>query len=72
MTSNPITDFAEELQALLNKYNMENTSQTPDEILARYLMGCVMVFDSAVQQRDTWHGFMPGLDRICGEKKSER
>lgn len=51
--------FAEELQSLLNTHNCESTSNTPDVVLARYLLGCLMSFDLAVQQRDTMCGRDP-------------
>jgi hypothetical protein len=35
---------------------MENKSNTPDFILARYLVGCLEQFDLAVVQRDSWYG----------------
>ena len=51
--------FAKELQALLNRHSCESTSNTPNCILARYLLGCLMAFDLAVQQRETWNGYDP-------------
>lgn len=48
--------FREELQVLLNKNSRENNSNTPDFILANYLLGCLTSFEVAVQQRETWYG----------------
>lgn len=45
-----------ELKVLLNRASRENASNTPDFILAQYLMGCLEAFEVAVQQRDTWYG----------------
>ncbi len=45
--------FYRELTLLLNQHSMENTSNTPDWILAQFLMGCLESFDKAVQQRDS-------------------
>ena len=45
-----------ELAALLNCHSQENESNTPDFILAQYLLGCLAVFTTAVQQRETWWG----------------
>ena len=41
---------------LLNRASRENASNTPDFILAQYLMGCLESFETAVQQRETWYG----------------
>lgn len=50
------TEFEKELQALLNRYSAENESNTPDFILAQYLIGCLRAWNTAVQQRETWYG----------------
>ena len=49
-------NFQEALKNLLNQCSMENGSNTPDHILAQYLLGCLAAFDKAVQQRATWYG----------------
>ena len=51
-----MTTFEKELASLLNKYSRENASNTPDFILAMYLEACLLAFDAAVQQRETWYG----------------
>ena len=48
--------FEEELRYVINKYSKENASNTPDYILAQYLVGCLDVFAVCVQQRETWYG----------------
>ena len=48
--------FEKELQSLLNRHSQENASNTPDFILAQYLSGCLIAFNMAVQQRETWYG----------------
>ena len=50
------SDFVRELAALINRYSMENASNTPDWILAQYLAAALTAFDVAVQQRETWYG----------------
>ena len=48
--------FLEELTALLNKYSMEASGgNTPDYILAKYLLACLDAFDSAVRSREEWY-----------------
>lgn len=49
---NPLAD---ELAALLNKYSVENDSDTPNFILASFMLGCLRSFTEAVQRRDSWH-----------------
>jgi len=39
----------------LNKTSAENISNSPDFILANYLMKCLEAFDLATQQRDEWY-----------------
>ena len=51
--------FRSELERLINRESMENGSNTPDFILAKFLRGCLESFDSAVQERETWYGRDP-------------
>jgi hypothetical protein len=54
--------FRTSLQHLINYESIENGSNTPDYILAEYLMGCLESFDRAVAKRDQWYGvkLVPG------------
>jgi hypothetical protein len=48
--------FLEELTKLLNKYSMEASGgNTPDYILAKYLLACLDVFGDAVRHRQEWY-----------------
>lgn len=51
----------EDISDLLNKYSKENGSNTPDFILAEYLVDCLSVFDKAIKCRDKWYGFKSTL-----------
>jgi len=51
-----IEDFRKELEILLNRTSMESGSNTPDFILARYLLDCLLAFDNAVTSRENWYG----------------
>jgi len=51
--------FKKELERLINKYSKENGSNTPDFILAKFLMGCLKTFDAAVKRRENWYGHTP-------------
>ena len=59
-------DFYKELEGLINKYSKENASNTPDWILAQYLLGCLSAFEMATQQRETWYGrdAAPSVTRV--------
>jgi hypothetical protein len=48
--------LAEEIAAALKRASSENGSNTPDFILAKYLLGCLWAFDVAVKARDDWYG----------------
>jgi len=49
----------EQLRRLLNSVSAENGSNTPDLILADYLISCLAAFDRAVQERERWYGRNP-------------
>jgi len=49
-------NFYNELSSLLNKYNKEGGSNTPDYILANYLINCLKNFDSITKQREIFYG----------------
>lgn len=48
--------FRRELAALINKYSREGESNTPDFILAEYLINCLKAYESAANSRDAWYG----------------
>jgi hypothetical protein len=50
------TKFEQELEKLINKFSEENTSNTPDFILAYYLKNCLRVFNESVCIREGWYG----------------
>jgi len=51
-----MSKFIDELGCLINKHSMENSSNTPDFILAQFINNCLDAFNAAVQQRETWYG----------------
>ncbi len=48
--------FQKELKELLNNHCKENGSNTPDYILAEYLIGCLENFDKTTRNRKNWYG----------------
>ena len=51
-----MSTFHKELETLINKYSIENDSNTPDFILASYLHDCLGAFNNAMIHRDKWYG----------------
>ena len=49
-------NFKNELEALINKYSVENGSDTPDFILAAYLKQCIQNADNLINEREKWFG----------------
>ena len=48
--------FKDQLTSLLNIHSAENRSNTPDFVLAKYLIGCLNAFDVAVNMREDYYG----------------
>jgi hypothetical protein len=55
-SANRTLQFRQELESLINCHSRENGSDTPDFILADYLMGCLTAFDKATTNRAYWYG----------------
>ena len=47
------TEFREELRRTINCHCMENGSNTPDYVLAEFLVGVLKTFDKAINQRNS-------------------
>ncbi|WP_162600755.1 hypothetical protein [Paraburkholderia sp. C35] len=45
-----------ELERLLNEHSRENASNTPDFILAKYMISCLEAFEAASRERESWFG----------------
>ena len=46
--------FHKELETLINRHCQENASNTPDFILANYIMNCLSAYNTAVNERTIW------------------
>jgi hypothetical protein len=57
--NNSAATFRSEVESAINRCSMENGSDTPDWILARFLQSCLEAFDAAVRDRETWWGRVP-------------
>lgn len=49
-------DFRKKLEHLLNAECKDNKSNTPDFILADYLISCLDAFDQGINAREIWYG----------------
>ena len=57
-------DFRGDLNNLINQHSRENSSNTPDFILAEYLGDCLDAYDKAVRRRTAW--YEPKSPRLLG------
>jgi hypothetical protein len=57
--------FHDELASLINKYSLENGSNTPDFILALYLQQCLATFNDIMKKREDWYGRRCGIGGGC-------
>lgn len=53
------TQLARDLAFLLNGYSRENASNTPDFILARYMLDALEAGEALIRRRDRWYGVDP-------------
>ena len=63
--------FEKELEELINKHSIENESDTPDFILAQYLIGCLDNFKSTINAREIWDKSPAIVPRSSAEDDSE-
>lgn len=47
--------FKQELTSLINKYSIENFSDTPDFMLADYVISCLNTFAIFAKSRSKWY-----------------
>lgn len=52
-------DLAHALASALNRFSAENGSNTPDFILADYLLACLGAFNEASRARERWYADSP-------------
>ena len=49
-------DLREDLAVILNHHSRENESNTPDFILAEFMVGCLKMFEGTTRRRERWYG----------------
>lgn len=57
-------EFQRELSALLNRYGLEKPSNTPDHVLAEYLVQCLVAYNIATEMR----GYQPPASNVVSLK----
>lgn len=62
--------LGKDIECLINKYSREEDSNTPDFILAAYLIACLEAFEVASNRRQVWYGvdLAPG-EMVTGQSK---
>lgn len=57
-----MNNLQSELAEVLNRASRENESNTPDFILAKYMIAVLTAYEETVRQRQEWYGkpFVPG------------
>lgn len=51
-----MSNFRKELTDLINRCSLENESNTPDFILAEYIMRCLENWTETTKHREDWYG----------------
>ena len=66
MTPEEINSLKKDLTELVNRHSMENGSNTPDYLLADFLLGCFDAYNATLQERARWYGRMdqPGRGSV--------
>lgn len=64
--------FEKELEGLINKYSVENGSDTPDFLIAEFMSNCLIAYQQVITKRDKWFGVdMWAADKISAQRKYE-
>ena len=65
-----MSKFSKELEDLINKNCIEDDSDTPDFLLAEYLIGCLEMYSRVTKKRDKWFSFTPFGNLILPKETS--
>ena len=57
-----MTQLRKDIEDSINRNSAESGSNTPDFILAEYLMSCLSAYDIAVTSRDGWNASVAVVD----------
>ena len=56
-----MSPFEQKLTDIINGHSMENGSNTPDFLLAEYMVSCLELFNRTTAKRDKWYGKDPAI-----------
>ncbi len=59
----------DKISKVLNEFSQENDSNTPDFILAQYMLRCLTAWNTAMAQREVWYGRTERPERPGGRGK---
>lgn len=54
----------QEIASVLNRHSVENQSNTPDFLLATYLMRCLQAASGLINRRSAWWGLPTSFDEL--------
>ncbi len=60
--------FGEDLETLVNRFSIENKSNTPDFILAEFMVHCLAAFEATSLRRESWFGVSLDVARGWDER----
>ena len=66
----PHQSLQKAIEGVLNRYSREAPSNTPDYVLAGFLMGCIETWERHVVMRDKWHDFVPSIPNKAIDPKA--
>lgn len=69
MTEEKQAILEKQFAEVINKNSIENESNTPDFILGKFLVSCLLAHQEAARKRDNWYGGKQSIRE--GEKKSK-
>lgn len=49
-------ELKKEIASVINRHSLENGSNTPDFMLADYMLGCLTVYENTLRSREEWFG----------------
>jgi len=65
-----MSELRKKIEDAINRCSAENGSNTPDFILADFLLGCLAAFDEATNARDKWK--VGGAEEVVPEGSLKR
>lgn len=65
-----MNDLKKDITTLINRHNREQDFNTPDFMLAEYIMNCLDAFELASNKREVWYDveLEPGVIKTKGKQ----